>query len=159
MSELSRSSKIRVRACLLDISTDESDMDNGRNSDVGTDVEDFPAADLSSSLPDYSSCSGEEYNPNLDQNQYNDSGDNIQVSNQPDSSIVIVGRSNCGLDNLSGSQFPLPDSPILWVGNLPWSGSFNIDSDAFLMRMFATVEAIVGRRSNVEEKYPSLVRL
>ncbi|KAG8274803.1 hypothetical protein J6590_099703, partial [Homalodisca vitripennis] len=54
--------------------SDASDGDvSNASGDIGTDLDDCPS---DNSVHDYSSGSGEEYNPNLDTNVYTDSDDN-----------------------------------------------------------------------------------
>ncbi|KAG8304172.1 hypothetical protein J6590_100661 [Homalodisca vitripennis] len=136
----------QIRACLLDISSDESDVDNGRNSDVGTDLEDLPASDLSPSLLDHSSGSGEEYDPNFDQNQYIDSDNNIQVNNQPTSSIGrpqtnLAQTSAHNLSDVSDNESDYSDQsaqqnpqPAIWVMVFPPEPEVNLGNQ-FRVRM------------------------
>lgn len=74
MSELSRSSLIR--ACLLDPTSSESELE--LDSDINTDIENIPENE--SNLLDFSSGSGEEYHPNLDEHYKSASSTEVQVS-------------------------------------------------------------------------------
>lgn len=105
MSELSRLSAIR--ACLFDSSGDESD----RNiSDVDTDLDEIPESD--EGLLDFSSGSGEEYSPNLDDNVYSESDDDVGVSNRPSTSGTRRPRPHSSTTFPSQHSQHISDSDI-----------------------------------------------